>query len=161
MNTSFLNILQSIFGCLVDYRLRNIHLNICGVCQADFREFHSVFSVILLGFRFYCNDKNPTEPSTGELPFLPCILLCNTRLQLRKYGGWVNNRTFNQIFNLTSSLLMVEHKQQSPNLPNECKANDYQLSFREYRPPGMTTRSFAAFAAVPKPDWDICLVSQC
>lgn len=47
MNASFLNILQSVFGCLVDYRLRNIHLNICGACQGDFREFHSVFSVIL------------------------------------------------------------------------------------------------------------------
>jgi len=45
---------------------------------------------------------------------------------------------------------VAEHKQLSPNLPNKSKANDYQLSFMEHRPAGMTTRSSAVLADVPK-----------
>lgn len=146
-------VLQSIFGCLVDHRLRNIHLNICGACQGDCREFHSAFSVILLGFCFYWNDKKATEQNSLLVNFFSCLL---TYLVTHActYGNMKIKWTIECLTrSLTFSLLMVEQKQQSPNLPNECKSNDHQLSFREYRLSGMTTWSFAVFAGVPKLSW--------
>lgn len=71
INAFFLNVLQSVCRCLVDHKLWNINLSICGACQSNFREFHSVFSVTLLSFCFYQNEKNRTQLSTRELLFLP------------------------------------------------------------------------------------------
>lgn len=62
----------------------------------------------------------------------------------------MNNRLFKKIFSLSSSSLVVQQQQQSPNPINDCKANDYQLSYREYRPSGITTPSSAVLADVPK-----------